>query len=80
MELALDGESSIEESDTKDRILDYVAQQSDPIAKHKPIEVNEPVQPDVFQEKKGPFTLIPDPPSNVGYDITLRTTPRIVAN
>lgn len=62
------------------RRIDYVAQQSDPIAKHKPKEVKEPVQPDVFQEKKGPFTLNPDPPSNVGYDITLRTTPRIVAN
>lgn len=54
MELALDGESSIEEPDTKDRILDYVAQQSDPIAKQKPKKVKEPVQPDVFQEKKVP--------------------------
>lgn len=50
----MDGESSIEEPDTKDRILDYVAQQSDPIAKQKPKEVKEPVQPDVFQEKKVP--------------------------
>lgn len=82
MELALNGESSIEESDTRDRVLDYVAQQSDLVAKQKPEEVEESVQPAIFQENTGPFTELPDPPSRVGYDMTPRaeSTPRIVAN